>query len=682
MRGTFLAAAAAFAFASSAAAEEGMWTFDNVPTARMRQEIGWAPDQAWLDRTMAGAARLQNGCSASIVSASGLVLTNQHCVVACVRNLSTTANNYVDDGFVAARREDELRCQGMAVQILTGISDITTDIERAIASAGADGLTRARDAEIARLEAECTQGSERCEVVTLYQGGRYSLYRYRRYEDVRLAFAPENSMAQYGGNLTDFEFPIHCIDFALLRLYENGAPAATPSRLRMRFTPLADGEPVLITGNPGTTSRLRTMAELAFARDYELPWQLNHISEHRGRFEAYSDLGPDQARSATSLLRSTENGFKALYGRRLALVSAAGVARISAAENDLRQRINRNRALRREVGDAFGEIERAETAYRGFYLSYRYLDGGPFGSDLFSWARDLVRAADERAKPDSERLPRYTEARLATVEQNIRAARPVDPALEEIVLSVWLTRLQTYLTINDPDTDLVLQRQNPDALAHALVQSRLADPAYREQLWEGGAAAVAASEDPMIQFIRRWDGAARAVRTRYQTDVEGPVTRAHERISRARFRRFGEEQYPDATFTLRLSYGRVAGLTEVGGRQVTPLTRVADLYAAAGPPPFAPSARWRDAQARIDGNAILTVATTNDIIGGNSGSPLLDRDGAVVGAVFDGNIHSLAGEYYYDGALNRAVAVAATGIQAALRDVYRADALLAELSAE
>jgi hypothetical protein len=675
-------AAAALSLAASAAAEEGMWTFDNIPTARMRQEIGWAPDQAWLDRVMAGAARLQNGCSASIVSESGLVLTNQHCVVGCVRNLSTAENNYVDNGFVTNRREDELRCQGMAVQVLTGISDVTADINRATAGAGAEGFSRARDAEIARLEGECTSGANKCEVVTLYQGGRYNLYRYRRYDDVRLAFAPENSMVQFGGNLTDFEFPIHCIDFALIRLYENGAPAPTPTRLHMRFTPLAENEQVMIAGNPGSTSRLRTVAELAFARDYDLPWQLTNISEHRGRFEAYSDIGPDQARSATSLLRGTENGFKGLYGRRLALVSAEGFARITAGENDLRQRINRNSRLRRDVGDAYGEIERAETAYRGFYFAYRYLEGGPFGSSLFGYARDLVRAADERAKPDSERLPRYTDARIATVEQSIRATTPVDPALEEIVLSVWLTRLQTYMTINDPNTNLVLQRQNPDALARALAQSRLSDPAFRAQLWEGGAAAIAASDDPMIQFIRRWDGAARAVRTRYQTEVEGPVTRAHERIARARFQLFGEEQYPDATFSLRLSYGRVAGLTEPGGRQVTPITHVSDLYASAGAPPFEPSARWRDAQSRIDQNAILTVATTNDIIGGNSGSPLLDREGRVVGAVFDGNLHSLAGDYFYDGTLNRAVAVAATGMQAALRDVYRADALLAELSAE
>ncbi|GAN00230.1 hypothetical protein U91I_03895 [alpha proteobacterium U9-1i] len=674
------AVAVCLAATPRASAEEGMWTFDAIPAARMRAEIGWAPDADWLARVRAGAARLQGGCSSSIVSSEGLVLTNQHCVVGCVRDLSTAQRNLVDTGLVAATRNDELRCPGMAIQVLTDISDVTQRIGGATGAVGADGFARARDGEISRIESECSSGAVRCEVVTLYQGGRYSLYRYRRYEDVRLAFAPENIMAQYGGNLTDFEFPAHCIDFALVRLYENGAPAATPNHLRMRFTPLEAGEPVMVTGNPGNTSRLRTVSELTFTRDYALPATLMNMAELRGRVQAYSNLGPDQARGATSVLRGLENGFKSLYGRRAALVDPASFALLTSREAELRRRVNANRTLRREVGDAWGEIEAAKAAQRGFHAQYTYLEGGPGSSALFGWARDLVRGAEERAKPDSERLPRYNESRIAALEQNLLAVRPVDVGLEQIVLTHWLTRLQANLGVNDPGTIAVIGRANPDALARILTQSRLGDAAYRAQLWRGGPSAIAASEDPMIQFVRRWDGDARGLNARFQREVEGPIARAHERIARARFQLYGEEQYPDATFSLRLSYGRVAGLTEPDGREVGPFGRVGEIFANnTGAPPFELATTWRLAEPRLDPNTIISVATTNDIIGGNSGSPLVDRDGRVVGVAWDGNIHSLGGDYFYDGRLNRTVVVAATGIQAALRHVYRADALIAEL---
>jgi|CXWL01.1.fsa_nt_gi hypothetical protein len=673
-------AALALAAAPMASAEEGMWTFDAVPSARMRAEIGWAPDADWLTRVRAGAARLQGGCSSSIVGGEGLVLTNDHCVVGCVRDLSTANRNLIDNGFVAAARNEELRCPGMAIQVLTDISDVTTRIGQATAGAAADAFTAARDAEIARIESECSSGAARCEVVTLYQGGRYSLYSYRRFDDVRLAFVPENTMAQYGGNLTDFEFPAHCIDFALVRLYENGAPATTPSRLRMRFTPLEAGEPVMVAGNPGSTSRLRTVAELEFTRDYALPATLMNMGEMRGRVQAYSNLGADQERAATTVLRGLENGFKSLYGRRLALVNETAFAQLVAREADFRQRVSRNRTLRRDVGEAWGEIERAKAAQRGFHMQYTYLEGGPGGSTLFGWARDLVRAAEERGKPDGARLPRYSQARLPAVEQGIRAVRPVDAGLEQVVLTLWLTRLQANLGVNDAGTVAVIGRANPDALARSLSQSRLGDPAYRAQLWEGGTAAIAASDDPMIQFVRRWDGQARALHTRLLEEVDGPIARAHERLARARFQIYGENQYPDATFSLRLSYGRVAGLTEPDGRVVSPFGRAGELYDNnTNAFPFNLAQSWRAAESRVDRNAILSVATTNDIIGGNSGSPLLDREGRVVGVAWDGNIHSLGGDYFYDGTLNRTVVVAATGIELVLRDVYRADALLAEL---
>jgi hypothetical protein len=687
MRRNLRAAIAAIAmlsvFAAPSAAEEGMWTYDNFPTARMQASMGWAPDRAWLDRVMAGTARLP-GCSASVVSEAGLVLTNHHCVISCVTALATTQANYINDGFMARARAEELRCPNMSVQVLLSVSDVTSDIETATVGVPAEGFARARDAEIARLTSACTSATERCEVVTLYQGGRYSLHRFRTYEDVRLVFAPEHGMAAFGGDPDNFNFPRYCVDFSFLRLYDDGAPAATPNHLSMRFAPLEENEIVLIAGNPGRTSRLRTTAELAFERDFNLPWQIASLSEARGRLIAYSSLGPDQARIASSALQNVENAFKGLSGRRQALADPAGFARVAAREQDLQNRVRRNRAAAREVGGAWGEIERAQAVYRGIFYPYQYLEArAGERSLLFAWARDIVRGAAEREKPDAERLARFTQARLPSVEQGLRAPRPVTPAFEELHLAFWLSKMREYLTVDDPIVRRVLGAESPEGLAARLAQSRLADPAYRMQLWQGGAAAVNASDDPMIAFVQAWDGDARAVRDRYVREVEGPAARAHERIARARFRAFGEGQYPDATFSPRISYGRVEGWTEPSGRRIEAFTRTAGLYErATGAEPFVISQRWLDARGRLDPNGVFNVSTSTDVIGGNSGSPLLDREGRVVGAVFDGNIHSLGGEYFYDGALNRSVTVSSTIIRSALAEVYGMGALLAELEGE
>jgi hypothetical protein len=565
--------------------------------------------------------------------------------------------------------------------VLTGVSDVTQQVDSATAAATPETFAQVRDAEIARLEGACTSGARRCEVVTLYQGGRYSLYTYQRYDDVRLVFAPEHGMAAFGGDPDNFNFPRYCVDFSFLRLYENDAPAATPNHLSMRFEPVTADEVVLIAGNPGRTSRLRTTSELAFERDFNLPWQIAALSEIRGRLIAYSAQNADQARIASSALQSVENGYKGLSGRRQALADASGFARVAATETDLQTRVRRNRASQREVGDAWGEISRAQTAYRGMFYRYQYLESiAGQRSLLFGYARDLVRAASERPKPNAERMPRYTDARLSTVEQGLRAERPATPSFEEVHLAFWLSKMREHLTVDDPGVRAILGNESPEALARRLSQSRLADRAYRMQLWEGGAAAIAASDDPMIVFVRSWDDQARAARGQYIERVEGPVARAHERIARARFRAFGEAHYPDATFSPRVSYGRVRGWTEAGGREIAPFTYVEGLYQrATGSPPFVLSQRWVDARSRLNPRTIYNISTTTDVIGGNSGSPLLDREGRVVGAVFDGNIHSLGGEYFYDGELNRSVTVSAAIIHTALADVYGMQALLREL---
>jgi hypothetical protein len=684
--GNVRAAAAALAMlaltAAPASGEEGMWTFDNFPAERMRAEMGWAPDQAWLDRVMAATARLP-ACSGSNVSGQGLLLTNHHCVIACLTALSTTESNYVEHGFMARTPEEERRCPGMTLQVLTRITDVTHEIDAATAGAAPEAFAQTRDAEIARLESSCNSRSMRCEVVTLYQGGRYALYAYRRYDDVRLVFAPEYDAAAFGGDADNFNFPRHCVDFAFLRVYDGGAPARTPNHLSMRFDPVAEDEIVLIAGNPGRTSRLRTSAELAFERDFSLPWQIASFADLRRRLAAYSAQSPDQARVASSILQSAESDLKALSGRREALADAAEFARVAAAEQDLQARVHRNRAATRDVGDAWNEIARAQTAYRAIFHRYQYLEArAGQHSLLFAWARDLVRAAAERQRPTSERMPRYADARVAAVEQSLRVDRPVAPSLEEVQLAFWLSHMREDVPADDPVLRDILGGESPDALAHRLAQSRLADPAYRMQLWQGGAESIAASDDPMIVFVRSWDDQARAVRARYIEQVEAPVARAEERIARARFRAFGEDRYPDATFSPRLSYGRVRGWTEPGGRAVPAFTTLDGLYhRATGSPPYVLTQNWIDARGRLDPHTIFNVSTSTDVTGGNSGSAVLDRDGRVVGAVFDGNMHSLGGEYFYDGALNRTVMVSSTIIRAALADVYAMPGLLAELEA-
>ena len=684
-QGVAIVLGACFALAGVAKAEEGMWTFDNIPAERMRADIGWAPDEAWLERVMASSARLP-GCSASLVSGEGLVLTNYHCVDSCVYGLSSARRNYQEDGFRAATREEEARCAGMYLYVLQEISDVTGDIERAASSAAPEAFAGVRDAEITRLERACAESAAnvRCEVVTLYQGGRYALYRYKRYDDVRLVFSPEEKAAFFGFDPDNFNFPRYCADFAFLRVYENGASVETPTHLPMRFTPLAEGEATLVSGHPGRTSRLTPTAALAFERDYRIPLRITDYAEWRGRLIAYSERGEEEARLASETLHSVENGFKVYWGRRLALADAQSFARVVAVEDDLKARVARNAAAERELGSAWDEVEAAVARERGLYMYMEYLETrAGHGSQLLDWARDLVRGVAERQLPDAERLPEYSAARLLSIEAQLRADRQVTPEIEEMRLAFWLSKTRERLTVDDPIVQRMLERESPEALAARLVRdTRLGDPDVRARLWAGGAAAIAASNDPLIQFVRRWDDDARTIRARYEREVEGPMAQAEERIAKARFRAFGLDVYPDATFTLRLSYGRIAGWTEPNGREIGPFTDFAGLSArATGMAPYEIEPRWRSALPDMQSDTIFNVSSTHDIIGGNSGSPMLDTEGRVVGVVFDGNIHSLGGNYFYDGELNRTVTLAATAMRAILADVYDMDGLVAELDA-
>jgi hypothetical protein len=441
---------------------------------------------------------------------------------------------------------------------------------------------------------------------------------------------------------------------------------------------------VFVAGNPGSTSRLDPRAQLEMQRDWQLPIRQLVRSELRGRLTQYSQSGAEPKRISGTPLFLLENSFKAFYGRERALLDPQFFARLVQQQNELHNRVSGNPQLAADVGDPWKDAATAMDEYQQIFLRHDFLEARAGSiSQLFAYARTLVRGAAERAKPSSERIPEFADSHLPLVEKELLDARPVYPDLERIGLSLWLSKTREYLTVDNPDVKHLLGSDSPDALAAQLVSgTHLADPKVREQLWRGGAAAVASSDDVLIRFVRTTDPDARAVRTRYEQQVEGPITRAQQKLARARFKVYGDAVYPDATFTLRLSYGSVQGWT-YHGETVAPFTNFAGLYArATDSEPFRLPPRWRDAKSRLDPKNPLDVSTNNDIIGGNSGSPLIDAQGRVVGAIFDGNIHSLGGDYGFDPRLNRAIAVLTAAIGPALRTVYQLPALADELESD
>ena len=664
-------------------ADEGMWTFDHFPASKVKARYGFAPDQAWLDQVRNSAVRLTSGCSASVVTKEGLVLTNHHCVVVCEQTLSTAEHDYVAQGFLTHARSEERQCPGMQAEILRQISDVTQRVQSAIAAGDPKDAIKSRDAATARIADEACQGdaTSRCQVVSLYQGGQYKLYKYRKYSDVRLVFAPEFAVSFFGGDPDNFNFPRYCLDSAFVRLYENGQPAQTGTHLKWRRTAPAAGEVVFVAGNPGSTSRLDTRAQLEMQRDWQIPIRQLVRSELRGRLSEYAQLGVEQKRTSADILFLLENSFKAFYGQERALLDPSFFARLVREKNELRTRVTGNPQLAAQVADPWKQIDAAIDSYQQIFLAHDFLEARAGSiSQLFGYARTLVRGAAERSKPSAERLRGFADSDLPLLEKELLDPRPVYPDLERIALTLWLLKTREYLTVDDPQVRHLLGTESPEARAEQLVSgTHLADPKVREALWRGGATAVEAADDPLIRLVRDTDADARALRTRYEQEVEGPITRAQEKLARARFKVYGDAVYPDATFTLRLSYGSVEGWT-YHGETVAPFTDFGGLYArATGSEPFRLPQRWLDAKNRIDPKTPFDVSTNNDIIGGNSGSPLLDSEGRVVGAIFDGNIHSLGGEFGFDPRLNRSIAVLTAAIGPALRNVYALPALVDEL---
>jgi hypothetical protein len=666
--------------ASAARADEGMWTFDNFPAAQVKQKYGFEPMQAWLDQVRLASARIGGGCSASFVSPEGLVMTNHHCARGCIQQLSTAELDYLAQGFSARTQADERQCPAMEMHQLLEITDVTGTLNTATQGLTGKAYGDTLKAEMARLEKDCATGEElKCSVVTLYQGGRYHLYKYRRYQDVRLVFAPEHAVAFFGGDPDNFEFPRYDLDVTFLRVYEGGKPAKTPHYFKWSRGGPKEGELTFISGNPGRTSRGLTVAQLEYERDVSIPRRLLQLAEARGMLTEFQNRGPEQKRTSSNLLFTVENSLKALKGHHAALLDREFFASKVAAEQELRRRVAADPKLQEKYGTAWDEIARALETQRTLHREYNMIEEAT-GSQLLSMARTLVRAADELPKPNSARLREFTEANLPTLKALLLSRAPIYPELEIARLTYSFTKLREELGVDHPYVKKVLGRESPMALATRLVNGTgLMDVKLRQQLLEGGRKAIDGSQDPLIRLATLMDPDGRAIRQRYEEQVESVLRKNGERVAQARFDVYGTQVYPDATFSPRLSYGAIKGYVQEG-RKVEPFTRFAGSFERhTGEDPFALPKTWLDAQKALTPDLPLNFVSTNDIIGGNSGSPVINKEREIVGLVFDGNRHSLGGEYGFDENLNRAVSLHSEAILEALRKVYRAERLLQEL---
>jgi hypothetical protein len=662
-----------------AAADEGMWTYDAFPSDKVEKKYGFRPSEAWLENARLSSVRLAGGCSASFVSENGLVLTNHHCAHDCIEQLSTAQKDFVKSGFYAKTLADEVKCPTVEVNQLVRITDVTQRIRAATKGLEGEAYHKALQGEMANVEKECQTSAElRCDVVTLYQGGVYDLYEYRRFQDVRLVFAPEFAIAFFGGDPDNFMFPRYDLDVSFLRVYQGGKPAKMKNWFRWSPKGAGAGELTFVSGHPGGTDRALTTAQLAMQRDVVLPERLQRLAELRGLLTGYQLLGAEQKRTSNAYLFYVENSYKALRGRHLSLQDREFFRSLVANEEALKAQLAKDPGTKDALG-AFAAIAKAQERLLQIRDEYNALERG-FQGTLFGIARDLVRGAAERGKPNPDRLREYRESNLPALTQELFSEAPIYPEFEALLLGHSLSKIRERLGPDHPAVKKLLGKESPEEVAKRVVEgTKLRDVAVRKRLWEGGAQAVAGADDPLLALAATIDPAARAIRRTFEDEVDSVVKKNHERIAEARFAVQGRTTYPDATFTLRLSYGAVEGWNEKG-KPVEPFTVFAGAFERhTGREPFALPESWLTSKDRLDLKTRFNFVTTNDIIGGNSGSPVIDRHAQIIGLVFDGNIHSLGGDYGFDPAVNRTVAVHSDAIIEALTKIYGADRVVQEL---
>jgi peptidase S46-like protein len=659
-----------------------MWTFDAPPLEYWKARHNFTPDAKWLDHVRLASVRLPN-CSASFVSAQGLVLTNHHCARECITAVSPADTNYQAVGFVAAAQSNEKRCQGLYVDQLQSIADVTARVRgKVTATSPAERVTQ-RNAEIAAIQNECNQPpSTICQVVGFYQGGMYSLYKYRRFSDVRLVMAPEEEISFFGGDPDNFTYPRYDLDLTLLRVYENNAPFRPQDFLKWSAAGASDGELVFVTGNPGSTGRLLTLAQMEYLRDVQYPGQLAQLARTIRILKELTQRSEAMKRQYENALFSAENSQKAITGYHAGLLDERIMARKRAFEKQLRERVNADARLRTEYGAAWTAIEQAETELQSFAKQARYYP--VTGSNLLNYAAILVRMTQQLALPDSARLAPYRGNALNSLRNQLLAAQPVDTLIERLNITAWLAAARQDLAPNDPLLAAFLAGRTPEQAATALVKStQLGDPAVRRQLLEGGVQAIAASNDPLIVAVRKLEPTALDI-SRRVARLNAVISANAEKVGQAQFAVYGKALPPDATFTLRISDGLVKGFP-MNGTIAPYRTSFYGLYGRSAEfndqPPFHLPQRWKDKRSALDLAAPLNFVSTNDIIGGNSGSPVINRNAEVVGLIFDGNIESLPNRFIFTDEVARSVSVHSRGITEALRKVFGAAWIADELEA-
>jgi hypothetical protein len=676
------AAVACGALAGAAFADEGMWTFDNPPTQQLQRDYHFTHTQAWLDHIRLASVRMNDGGSASFVSPHGLLLTNHHVARGQLQKNSTREHDYIRDGFYAATPEQEMKSPDAEVNVLMSMENVTARVAAALENAKTpEEQFAARRSAMAQIERESLQSTGlRSDVVTLYHGGEYWLYRYKKYTDVRLVFAPEQQIAFYGGDPDNFTYPRYDLDLAIFRVYENGRPIDSSNYLKWNPQGAADNELVFVSGHPGSSERLDTLAELESLRDIGEPNTIKILKSRIATLEKYSAQGAEQARQAASAIFSLANSLKANEGRLKGIEDANVMAKKRAEERDFRSKVMANAEWKAAYGGAWDAIATAESkaATRARERVYRVID-----SQFAALAGTIVQYVAEIQKPDGERLAGYHDAQLDSLKQRLFSPAPLYPAMEIARMAGTLEVSSAEMGPHDEYIKTVLGGRTPLDAATALTNgTRLADPAFRRQLVDGGQAAVAASTDPMIVLLRQLDPMRRELVKWTEDNVSSIIERAGEQLGKARFAAYGKSTYPDATFTLRLSYGKVQGYP-MNGTKAPYKTTFYGLFDRANSfnfaPPFDLPSRYVEGRDKLDLATPLDFVTTNDIIGGNSGSPVINAKGEIVGLIFDGNIESLVGDFVYEGQTNRAVAVHTGGMTEALRKLFGAQKLVDEL---
>ncbi len=675
----------AFLFSTFAQADEGMWLYNEPPNARIKAKYGFQLTQAWLDHVRLSSVRFNNGGSGSFVSPDGLTFTNHHVGAQCVQQLSTEGHDYIKIGYYAKTQAEEVKCPNLELNQLVGIEDVTDKInagvkpEMSAAEAG-----QAQRAAMSQVEKDCaTATGLRCDVTTFYSGQVYNLYKYKKYTDVRLVFAPEFDIAFFGGDPDNFTYPRYDLDITFFRVYEDGKPAHLDNYLQWSRSGVKDGDLIFVSGHPGSTGRMLTMAQLEFTRDVQYPLTLKVIARRVALLENFSKESEENARIAKEDIFGLQNSQKAIGGYESGLLDKSIMSEKAADEAKLRTAFKADPKNAGAV-DPWEEIAQAIKVQQSIFNDLSFLERmRGFNARLAQTARILVRAAEEKTKPNPDRLREYRDSALPSLEQQLFSPAPIYKNLETVQLADSLTEMQEVMGKDNPDVQKVLQGKNPaDVAKEMIANTKLDDVAVRKQLYAGGEAAIEASNDPLIVAVRSIEPDARAARKTYDDKVESVVRKDGTIIAKARFAQSGFSQPPDATFTLRLSYGTVKGYEE-NGKAIPFETEIGGAYEHAAEhgsqPPYKLPDSWIDAKSKLDLKTPLNFVSTPDIIGGNSGSPTVNTKGEVVGIIFDGNIASLPWNFAYSDAQGRAVSVDARGIQEALRKVYGANALADEL---